>query len=93
MPKIEFSFFLLQIMALGILRDIAASIQSAEFYTIMADETGDTSNIEQLVICLRWVDNELQIHEDFIGLHSMEITDAESIVKIIQVVIIVNILT
>lgn len=72
-------------MALGILREISASIQSAGFFTIMADETGDSANIEQLVLCLRWVDDELQIHEDFIGLHSMEITDAESIVKIIEV--------
>ena len=35
----------------------------------MADETADKSNTEQLVICLRWVDDNLEAHEEFIGLH------------------------
>ena len=51
----------------------------------MADETTDIANEEQLVICFRWVDEALSIHEDFIGLHSMSQTDADSIVKVIQV--------
>ena len=79
---------MIEIMALGLLRDIAKSIQLAEFYTIMVDETGDASNLEQLVLCLRWVDEELKIHEDFIGLHGMEVTDAKSIVNIIKDIII-----
>ena len=75
-------------MALGILRDIISNIQSAKFYTIMVDETGDVSNVEQLVICLRWVDNDLEIHEDFIGLFPMKTTDADAIVKVIMVAIV-----
>lgn len=67
------------------LREISSNIQSAKYYTIMVDETGDVSNIEQLVLCLRWVDDSLQIHEDFIGLHTMKTTDADSIVKVIEV--------
>ena len=51
----------------------------------MADETADTSNEEQLVICFRWVDEALSIHKDFIGLHSIPQKDADSIVKVIQV--------
>ena len=57
-----------------------------KFYTIVADETEDISNEEQLAICFRWVDKALSIHEDFIDLHSMPQTDADSIVKVIQVV-------
>ena len=30
-----------------------------------------SSNREQLVICLRWVDNCLEVYEDFIGLYSI----------------------
>ena len=67
-PKIQNE--MIEIMALGLLRDIAKSIQLAEFYTIMVDETGDASNLEQLVLCLRWVDEELNIHET--SLVSME---------------------
>ena len=39
-------------MALRILREIAFNIRSSVFYTIMADETADVSNKEQLVICI-----------------------------------------
>ena len=34
----------------------------------MADETTDSSNREQVVICFRWVDNSLSAHEEFIVL-------------------------
>ena len=44
-------------------------IQNATFFTIMADEVADVSNKEQLVICIRWVDDCFLIHEDFIGMH------------------------
>ena len=57
----------------------------------MADETGDDANVEQLVICLRWVGDGLQIHEDFIDLHSMELTDAESIVRVIEISVFIRI--
>ena len=52
-------------MALGMMRQISANIQNATFCTIMADETGDISNKEQLVTCIRWVDDCFVIHEDF----------------------------
>ena len=35
----------------------------------MADESADLVNEEQLVIYFRSVDNNFEIHEDFIGLH------------------------
>ena len=72
-------------MALQILREIAGNIQNALIYTIMADETADVSNHEQLVICIRWVDDDLVIHEDFIGMHPLKDTTADHIVFIIKV--------
>ena len=53
----------------------------------MADECADKANEEQLVICFRWVDVDFEIHEDFIGLHPLPNTKADSIVKIILDVI------
>ena len=50
----------------------------------MADETADVSNKEQLVICIRWVDDDLDIHEDFIGMHPLKDTTADHIVFIIN---------
>ena len=78
---------LLQMMANRILREIAASIRGRPF-AIMVDETTDVSTQEQCVIVLRWVDNHLEPHEDFIGLHSTASTDANSIVTIIKDVLV-----
>ena len=44
---------ILQIMALKVLHDIA----EYGYYSILADESIDASNIEQFVICVRWVDS------------------------------------
>ena len=75
---------MLEIMALEVLRDIVKDIQSAVFFTILADETSDVSNTEQLVVCIRWVDNTLQAHEEFIGLHPLPNTTSEQIVFVIK---------
>ena len=57
---------LLKIMGCQVQRAI---IENAGFFTIMVDECVDTSNKEQLVICFRYVDSALQVHEDFVGLN------------------------
>ena len=75
---------MLEAMALGMMRQISANIQNATFFTIMADETADVSNKEQLVICIRWVDDCFVIHEDFIGLHPLERTTADQVVTILK---------
>ena len=47
---------ILQIMALKVLRAIASDIAESGYYSNMANESTDASNIEQLVICIHWVD-------------------------------------
>ena len=74
-----------QVMALRISRDIAKNLQNAVIYTLMADESADVSNKEQLVICIRWVDEDLLVHKDFIGMHPLKGTDADHIVKVLKV--------
>lgn len=59
---------LIKIMALQILREITDLIQKAHYYTLMADEVTDISNREQVAICMRWVDDDFQPHEDFMKL-------------------------
>jgi Domain of unknown function (DUF4371)/hAT family C-terminal dimerisation region len=70
----------LQIMAFQILRKISSHIQSHRFYALMADEVTDSSNKEQLVICLRWIDDQFNAHEDFIGIYSVDNITADTIV-------------
>ena len=49
----------------------------------MADECADITNEEQLVICFRWVNENLEVHEDFAGLHPLCDTKADATVKVI----------
>ena len=72
---------LLKVMGLQVLRDIATSLYSAEFYSIMVDETTDVSNKEQAVLCFRWVSDDLIAHEDFVGLYGTENTEAKTLVN------------
>jgi len=50
----------------------------------MADETTDLSNTEQMVLCLRYVDDDLEVHEEVIGLYSLESTSADMIMSTIE---------
>ena len=75
---------MMKIMALRVLRDIASQIRSADFFTIMVDEATDVSNVSQLVLCIRWVDENLCAHEEFIGLHALDVANANTIVKVIK---------
>ena len=49
----------------------------------MASECADVTNEEHLVISFRWVDENLEVHEDFVGLHPLNETKADAIVKVI----------
>ena len=68
------------------LRKIARNIQQVKFYSVMGDETADFSNKEQLILCIRLVNDDLQVHEDFIGIHKLPNTTAHEIVKVIKVI-------
>ena len=50
----------------------------------MVDETTDAVTEEQSVIVIRWVDDDIQAHEDFIGMYATACTDTKSIVMIIR---------
>ena len=74
---------IIRIMAMQVLRDIGKNLHQTPFYAIMADETYDVSNHEQLVVCIRWADDAFEVHEDFIGLYKTECTDSQTLVRII----------
>ena len=74
---------ILSIMSHFIQREIADAV-SGQWFTIMVDEITDQSNLEQMVFCLRYVDCNLNVHEEFVGLYSLESTSADSIVSTIK---------
>ena len=75
---------ILQIMALKVLRGIASNIAKSGYYSFMADESTNASNIEQLVICIYWVDKEMRVCEEYIGLMPVSQTNADTIVICIK---------
>ena len=80
---------MLKLMAVKLLGDITKRIQKVKFFTLMADETTDAGNKEQLVIVFRWVDEKLNVHEDFIGLHEIEVANADFITDVLKNILVV----
>ena len=55
-------------MALHVMRKIIEKLHESQFLTIMIDETTDITNIEQVTIVIRRVDENLGVCEEFLGL-------------------------
>ena len=73
----------LQLMALHILHSVSRHIAECPCYSVMADECTD-SNKEQFTVCIRWVDEELKEHEDFIVLYQVDTIDADCLLSAIR---------
>ena len=74
----------IQLMALQIQRVVASRLHETKFITIMMDETPDKANKEQCVFCMRHVDDDLEVHEDFIGLYEIESTKSDVLVQVTE---------
>ena len=77
---------IIAIMANHEIRDLASEIRGG-FFSIICDKYTDISNKEQLPICIRWVDKELEAHEDFLGFYNVSDIGAETIVSAIKYVL------
>ena len=75
---------MLQAMGTKMLRETASSLQNKDLFSSLADETSDLSNHEQLVICIRWIDEKLEAREDLDGLHKLERPDASIITALVK---------
>ena len=75
---------IVKMMGLQIFRDITTNLQRSPFLTILADETTDASNREQVTLFLRWVTDDLQVHEEFLGLYHVNGIDAATLTSVIQ---------
>ena len=75
---------LLNIMGAQVLREKLATIRDRKFFSIMADEGTDISNLEQLSFCARTVDDDLNVDEDFLGFYEIDNIKSETVVKAIK---------
>ena len=62
---------LLFIMSIQLLQRKLCDVNNSKFFSIVCDECTNISNKEQLSFCVRWVDNNLNAHEDFVGYYQI----------------------
>ena len=67
------------IMGRSLILKLLSDIRSAEWFSLIADESSDVSNKEQLAVCFRWVDKDYTVHEDPVELIQLPKTDATTI--------------
>ena len=65
------------------LRCFLDEIRSAEWYSLIVDETREASGAKQLGYP-RWVDSSYTVHENLIGLEQVDATDAATLAYIIK---------
>ena len=71
---------MLEVMALQVLRKLSTSLKESEFFTDMVDKCTDSTNHEQLAICFRWADHDLEVHK---GPYEIPNIAANTIVSVI----------
>ena len=67
--KIIFRYnFVAPLMANVVVQYIMDNIKSggSSYYSMIPDEYTDASNLEQLTMCFRWLDNDLHVNEIFL---------------------------
>jgi len=77
----------LDLLASNVTKSIIKNIKVAGIYSILIDETQDLSRHEQVSFVIRYVDNNLNPHENFIGFYKTDRTDAESLTNLIKTVL------
>lgn len=66
-PKTYVVNEIIKLMGHKVLRSVISDIPFHKRYSMMADETRDVSNREQLVVTMHWVSETYEINKDFSG--------------------------
>ncbi|XP_041463845.1 uncharacterized protein LOC121414858 [Lytechinus variegatus] len=74
---------MIQMFCHQIVRTLAEGIAKNGTFGVMVDGTQDISGAEQESICFRHVDDNLIVHEDFVGLYELPNTSGEVICSMI----------
>lgn len=78
---------LISFMANQTTRDLVSEIRK-NYFSLICDEYTDINNKEQLTICLRWIDDNLEAHKDFIGFYQISNIEADTITSAIKDILI-----
>ena len=63
---------LLDIMAKQVLSKKVAEVRKNDYFSIMCDEGTECSNVEQLSFNIQNVDDDLEVHENFLGFYEVD---------------------
>ena len=72
---------LLKAAADVVLKQITDEIKDAEGFAVIADEARDVSKKEQLSLCLRYVNKQLEVNERFVGFSDLCDLDAKALAE------------
>ena len=75
---------IIQDLAFSVLRSFKQHMMNSKYFAIIMDETTDASCKEQVSICLRYVSENLQVHEIFTGFYETPDTTASTMFQIAQ---------
>lgn len=75
---------LLEIISHAVLRQICSDAQKAGCFGVVADGTQDVQGTEQMSICIRYITQDFEVIEDFLGLYALSSSTGECISKAIQ---------
>nr|XP_008300301.1 PREDICTED: uncharacterized protein LOC103372433 [Stegastes partitus] len=53
-------------------------------FSVIMDGTQDVSGKEQEAVCVRYVDHDLIVHEEFVGMYEVSVTTGENLAKVIM---------
>ena len=71
-------------MSHTLLRQLTDEIRQDGYYAIIVDETTDIATREQVSMCVRHVDDNWNISEDFVGMYATDRTDAGTLTRIVS---------
>ena len=66
------------------IRDESVGLSKEPVFSIIIDETTDINRIEQVAICVRFCNKDMESEEVFIGFHQTSRTDANTMLKLVK---------
>ena len=75
---------ILKMLSDGATRKLITQVQDAKQFAIIIDEVCDKGWVEQLSICLRWVDKEYEVQEKWMTFIALDKSDAEMIYTMVK---------
>jgi hypothetical protein len=74
---------ILRTFSQAVQREIISHVKGAKYFALIGDETTDVSRMQQMSICLRWVDSSFAVHEDFVGMYEVNRADSQQLSSIL----------